>query len=668
MQPKRLTRLLFVTTIALVVGSMVARAQQPEEPPPADDTKAADADAGGNPFGEAAPQPAAPPAAAPKPEAAPDAKDKPKDAAADKAAQPEVKRLPETNPAVLAALEMPRTTPADHLQVIIWLIDLDRADRAKPILEELTKLQLNDAQKLELVDKFGSGSMLKLARSKELAPAGAAFAEACMAVASTAANDPQRIGSLIKQLADPSPEARLVAQHDLAAIGPKAAQAALEAMAREADSARRQAIAAGVVALHPLGDEMLLAMLDTRDPALRAVVIQSLQRLQIPRVQPFVPATSSAAEQKLVTALSSYERGTPIFVPDHENYVEIWQWNDATKQLSSARLPADEARIIWMSKLARALSNLRPDNPDYRRKALVLSWEAASFNPVTRNAPAQQLASVSPQQLNEILAEALQENHPHAAVTTINAIVQRRDRSVLITPDGKPSPLANALISPNRNVRFAALTAIMALDPSSPYPGSSRVPEALAWFADSSAERRALIAMPTNASAGDLAGLLATEKLTTEATNRGRDLIRMAREMPDVEAIFVDLEILTPGIRDVLYELRINATTGDIPIAILAADGRLEAAKRLAEEHTRMIAVPRLHSPETVANTVKQLAALSDRDLPPANVRTAQAAQAKAWLDKLESGARPFYVIRRTASLLTPTQTRSGAPPNTPPQ
>jgi hypothetical protein len=667
MQLKRLTPLLLVTTIALVVGNTIARAQQPEEPP-ADDAMPADADAGGNPFGEATPQPAAPPPAAAKPEAAPAAKDKPKDAAADKAAQPEVKQLPETNPAVLAALEMPRTTPADHLQVIIWLIDLDRADRAKPILEELSKLQLNDAQKLELVDKFGSGSMLKLARSKELAPSGAAFAEACMAVASMAANNPQRIDTLVKQLADPSPEGRLLAQHDLAAIGPKAAQAALEAMAHETDPGRRQAIAAGVVALHPLGDEMLLAMLDTRDPALRAVVIHSLQRLQIPRVQPFVPATGSAAEQKLVTALSSYERGTPIFVPDHDNHVEVWQWNDATKQLSSARLPADEARIIWLSKLARALSNLRPDNPHYRRKALVLSWEAASLNPATRNSPAQQLTGVGSQQLNEILAEALEENHPHAAVTTISAIVQRRDRSVLITPDGKPSPLTNALVSPNRNVRFAALMAIMALDPQSPYPGSSRVPEALAWFADSSAERRALIAMPTNASSGDLAGLLAIEKLNAEATNRGRDLIRMARGIPDVEAIFVDLEILTPGIRDVLYELRTNATTGDVPIAILAADGRLEAAKRLAEEHTRTIAVPRLHSPETVANTVKQLAALADRDLPPANVRTAQAAQAKAWLDKLESGARPFYVIRRTASLWTPSQSRGAAPANTLPQ
>ena len=43
---------------------------------------------------------------------------------------------------------------------------------------------------------------------------------------------------------------------------------------------------------------------------------------------------------------------------------------------------------------------------------------------------------------------------------------------------------------PNRRVRFAALRAIMTLDPKSPYPGSSRVPEAFAWFAGGTGERR----------------------------------------------------------------------------------------------------------------------------------------------------------------------------------
>ena len=259
---------------------------------------------------------------------------------------------PETNPAVLSALEMPRKKPADYVQSILLLIDLGRPELAKPILADLAKLELTDAQRQELVDQFGAGSMLKLSHSKELAPEGATFADACMAVASAITNNPQRIATLIGQLSDPSPETRLLAQHDLAATGPKAATATLETFAKEPDRNRRAALAAGIAAMHPFVDGMLLAMLDTHDPVLRADVADLLRQLQVPQAQPLVTASDAAAEHEISTALSSYERGTPVFLTDQDNQVELWQWNDATKQLSSARVPAAEARIVWMSKLA----------------------------------------------------------------------------------------------------------------------------------------------------------------------------------------------------------------------------------------------------------------------------------------------------------------------------
>jgi hypothetical protein len=560
---------------------------------------------------------------------------------------------PEKNPAVLSALEMPRKKPADYLQAVLWLIDLGRPELAKPILADLAKLELTDAQRQELVDQFGSGSMLKLSHSKELAPEGAAFAEACMAIASAITNNPQRITTLIQQLSDPSPEARLLAQHDLAATGPKAAAATLETFAKEPDRNRRAALAAGIVAMHPLVDGMLLAMLDTHDTVVRADVADLLRQLQVPQAQPLVTPAASGTEREILRALSSYERGTPVFVPDPDNQVELWQWNDATKQLSSVRVPAAEARIIWMSKLARTLTQLQPQNPEYQRRALVLAWEAEASNQIPRNWPVNPkfISQAGPHFLEDVLTESLKNNYPHAAISAINAIAQHPDSGLLMTPDGKPSQLASALASPNRNVRFAALTTIMTLDPKSPYPGSSRVPEALAWFAGSGDERRALVAMPTHAAATDLAAQLASQKLIAEATNNGRDLIAMSRDTPDLEAILVDMDIISPHIREVLYELRINPTTGEVPIAILAAEGRLEAAKKLAEEHQRVIAVPRPHSDAVLTNIMKQLAAMADRDAVPANERMAQASQAKAWLAKLESGARPFYVLRRMARL-----------------
>ena len=148
----------------------------------------------------------------------------------------------ETNPAVRAALELPRESPADHFQAIVWLIDLGQPELAKPILEELAKLPLTDAQRAALVAEFGTRDMLLLSRTKELAPSGATFADACMAAAAAAANDPQRIATLVAQLTDLSPEVRQMAQSDLAATGQIGVTATLEALAKAAGAKRALAL------------------------------------------------------------------------------------------------------------------------------------------------------------------------------------------------------------------------------------------------------------------------------------------------------------------------------------------------------------------------------------------------------------------------------------------
>jgi CheY-like chemotaxis protein len=157
--------------------------------------------------------------------------------------------------------------------------------------------------------------------------------------------------------------------------------------------------------------------------------------------------------------------------------------------------------------------------------------------------------------------------------------------------------------------------------------------------------------MPTIAAASDLASQLSAHGIDAESTNRGGEAVSLARDTPELEAIFVDMDILLPNVREVVFQLRRNATTGDVPIALLAADGRFDAAQKLAAEHQRVIAVPRLHTAEALANAFNELAKLAAPDAVPAAERTGQAAQAHEWLAKLESGSRPFYVIRRTASL-----------------
>jgi CheY-like chemotaxis protein len=558
---------------------------------------------------------------------------------------------------VLAVLELPREEPADYFHAIIVLIELNRPELAKPILEEVVQLQLTDAQRAALVEQFGSRSMLLLARTKELGPAAVEFAEVSTTAAANAARDPQRLARLIQQVVGGSADERQLATNDLAAAGQAGVTATLEALAREIEPNRRAALSRAAVQMEPLVNGPLLAMLSTGDSRLRADVARILTHLGITQAAPFLAASSASAEQALVEAIENYSAGIPVFPPDEGNQVELWHWNDTTKKLVSARYPAEEAQVIWIARLARALASSQPHNREYQRQAWLYGAEAAGLIGSANVA----FAGASTQFINDILADALEHNFAHAAIAAANELGRRRDNDVLYTADGKPSPLAKAMENPNRRVQFAALTAIMAIDPPSPYPGSSHVTESLAHFAGSTGERRAVVAMPTNAAASDLAGMLAAHGVVAEATNRGRDAVDIALETSDLEMIFVDMDILVPSIRQVLYELRASGTTGQIPIAILAGDGQLEAAERLAEEHDRTIAVPRLHSKETVARTVAELSVLAGRDASTATERAAQARQAVKWIESLLSKNRSFYELEYTMPVIAASLYRADA-------
>ena len=491
-------------------------------------------------------------------------------------------------------------------------------------------------------------ALLKLARSKELAPAGAQFADACMAAANAAANDPQRIALLVAQLTDPSAEVRVAARNDLAAAGRTGIVATLEALCSERDPNRRTALANAAAELQPLVVGPLLAMLSTNDMALHAEVSALLVRLGVTQAAPLLPQSPATSEQALLDAIARYSAGTPPFALDEANRAEIWHWNDANQTLTAARYPADDARVIWMARLARALAQLQPENREYQRQAWLLGLEATGLV----SSIDVSLSGIDTSMLNDVLADALCDSYAHAAVAAADELARRRDLGVLFTADGHPSPLANALTHADRRVRFAGLRAILTLDPPSPFPGSSRVPEALSWFASGVGEHRAMVAMPTNLMATDVAGMLSAHGLEGEATNHGREAIDRARELADLEMIFVDMAIAMPDVRQVLYELRTSAETGQIPIALLAADGRLPAAQRLADEHERVIAISRPHTAEALGRIVEALNELTVRDAAAANEHATQAVQAMTWLAKLLASDRSFYDLHRTAPVV----------------
>lgn len=575
--------------------------------------------------------------------------------AAPPAAAPE-QFAPETNPAVLAALELPRTEPAHYLGAVIALVELKRPELAAPILKELVDSKPSDEQLADLVENFGSYRLLELTRNAALAPSAQEFTNAALAAAVKRASDPQRIAALIANLASPSATVRNAARYDLAAAGEPGVVAALEALARETDPQRRQAIAAAVVALDPLAVNPLLGMLATNDPALRRDVIRILKAMHVTLARPFVVGeiSSASSERLLDDAIGRMKQGMRAFATDQSDQVAVWRWDDAAKKLSVARYPIEEAQIIWAARLAIEYARLRPEERLAHCQALVLGLEADA---ITSGRPSPEvlalLNSADGDLLNLVLNAALKHNLSRAAVATAKTLGRRGDHSTLFALSPNPAPLAAALKHPDRRVRFTALSAIMALDPPAPFPGASLVPETLGYFATGAAERRAVVAVPVLGHATTLAGRLASVNIEAEPVGRGAPAVQLAQQSSDLEMVLVDMDIDGPGIRDVIYSLRAEPATGQIPIGLLATGDRLDAAHRLADQHQRVIAFPRPQSDDALANLVARLSEVDARNSITPQERAAMAGQALQWLGDLLARDHTFYDVHRQAPIVT---------------
>jgi CheY-like chemotaxis protein len=575
-------------------------------------------------------------------------------------APPAEKLAPESNPAVEAALELPRTKPSHYLSAVLTLADLKRPELAIPILQELMAIDLSDEQRAALVAEFGSHRMLQLSQNQALAPAGQEFAEACMASAAVLARDPNRIAELIQQLYDPNAGVRMGAMNDLASAGRDGVVSVLEAMAAEQNPQRRTALGATVAQMDAGAVGPLLGMLWTNDSALRAEVVRLLQVLNVNMALPLIadqsPVSTASAEKMLDDAICRYERGTQVFVPDANGEVELWQWDDATKKLSTAKYPADEAKIIWSARLAMKLAELRPDSRDYQCQALALGLEAAALtggpnSPFSK--PLENLLATSDGRLlSAVLNESMKQNFARGAEAAADLIGRRGDVSAVTESMPNPSALVQALEYPNRRVRFAALRAIMALNPQSSFPGASRVPETLNYFTTSANERRAVVAMPGSDMATTLAGRLSHAGVDADAATNGGAAVRMSTRSADLELILVDMDIDSPGVRDVLYALRTNAATGHTPIGLLATSTRFNAAQNLAAEHHHVVAYPRPQNDDGLAQLVTQLRAISDRNADTPDERAQMAAQALDWYGALLSKNNSFYDLRRGAAVI----------------
>ncbi len=622
----------------------------------------------------AAAKPEKRPAAKPK---APAAKAEVKPAAPQPAAEMEM--APE-DPAVAAILETKPATPAECAIAAKTLADLGHPDLSKRFLKQVLDAKLNAQQLADLGEEFGKRVFLDMAGQTALRPEARQLADAVVAATAARHSDAQRIAGLITQLQDPSADKRMQALAGLqeaqaAAVGPLLAVLADPARTAEMANVRTVLAAMGRLAREPLG-----AVLQGADPKLMVQAILVLAEMGNPKaaIDLVGPCVSEKSDAEVRAAAAAALRQLTGHVPTRpqslwllrnearmyfdrrqpienvvDGRVELWQWDGQQRRLTArSGTPADAVQAT-AARFARQAYAVDPTDHETQLLYLATMLEAAAHargldRPLDEQDPA--LAAARPfgvRTTEEVLQYAMTHRHPAAAAATARLLGAMGKAAEVLQQGDRPAPLALALQDPDRRLRMAALEAIVRLQPSGPFAGSSYVPSALSFFVGSSGTRRVLVGGPSLDEARTLGGLLAAAGCQADVATTGKELLRLATTSPDYESVWIDVSISHPVIGTLLQELQRDGRTALLRAGLIARAGFLPQAEHVAELDPMAKAFSRPHDERAVREQVAELATLAAEEFVDFDARQRQAARALDLLVELSQSSTGLYDLRR---------------------
>ncbi len=591
-----------------------------------------------------------------------------------------VEAIAPENTAVAAILATNPSTPLECLRAAKNLADLGHADAAKGFIKNVLDAKLDEEQLAELGEAFGVAPLLEMTGHSALLPEAKQLADAVAPAVRAKLEAPARIEMLIAQLQDTEPQRRIEALAGLQQTGRAAINPLLAVLADPARTAEHENVRTVLAGMGRTARQALAAALDAADPKLQTQAILTLAELNdrkamLSLLMPCVSdksdadvrAAAAAALQKWTghvptrpeairllaeAANNCFAQRQPIEGVE-DGKVERWRWDaEAGQCLVETGSPADALRVL-AARYAKDAYALNPE--DRRLRLLYLTTmldEAAhasgldrpleSDNPIIKEA---KKFGVKP--LDEVLAFAIEQNHPAAAAAAARLLGEIGTADEVLYQGAERAPLARALRHPDRRLRMAALKAIVQLRPAAPYAGSSDVPLTLDYFAAGCGTRRALVAGANIEQSRDLAGVLAEAGLQTDTVASGKEAMRLATGSPDYECVWIDVSISRPQVGTVLHELRQDPRTALLPVGLAARSGCFDLAERLARTDplSRAFVWPR--DEQATGWQFEQLQAVAPDAFVDAAVRQQQAAEALDLLAELSRSSNKLYDLRR---------------------
>ena len=593
------------------------------------------------------------------------------------AAKPAPAPLKPRDPAVEAILATNPRTPVDWARAARIMADLDEFELAKGFLKKILGAKLDEKQLADLGDSLGSAVFTRMAARSELAPEAKSLSDAVLAAVNRQLQAPERITALVGQLRDPSEEVRSRAVAGLREAG---AAAVAPLVAVLADPKRKAEHAAARSALAQLGSDAarpLVGCLSSSDTALVVEVIEALAEsgerdatvwllapLASPKSDPAVRQAAQAAIERLVGQTPSRDEAAKILVErageyfdgrravrkDADDQVAIWRWDSAKKQSVATHYPADVAAVVIAARLAEDAVSISPNDEPIRQLWLLTVLEQAAYEngldkplDMAKGTPAARAAECGVDAIQRALDRAMATGHMPAATAAARILGRIGTAEKVLAGNAEPLPLARAVRSADRRLRFAALEAILSLQPARTFPGSSYVPEALAFFSAATGRRRAMVAGPITEDAMRIGGLLTELGYQADTAVTGREMLDRLVAAPDYELVLIDSRIQQPPISLLVQQLRHDARTAGLPVGVLGTADDSERARLAAREDRLTEAMTRPHDKQAVQWQVERLKSLAGRAAVSAEERRRQAAQTLRWIAELSAEPHPIY-------------------------
>ena len=565
----------------------------------------------------------------------------------------------------------PPVTPLELWDAIDYLVRTGQAPKAVPYIKTFLKDKPDDASLIKIRETYGYGSILRLQDFPSTQAGAAAIVQMVIEASRRVASDPERIKAAIGLLSASAQEQRIGVER-LRQVGADAVPAILGAL-KSADlkPEDRALIIRNLGKLDRSAIPALIPVLEAKDAALAADIARSLGRIGDPDAVPWLTIAAALKESPAAlrsAAAESIERITRLplgsqpkppamlLIDEARRYqtksvrfpgetVTVWSWNADDQNVVSQAVSQSEAEAILGGGLAKAAVALNPDS-DYAKSILLglnleKAIERAGFGGFSENDPAnayQDAIKSGPVLVGLVLKQAITDRKTDLATYAAKAYGEL----VKAEPATPIEPLVKALAAPGRRARFAAARAIVELEPSRPFAGSSRVVPVLAQFTTPGPLPRAVVIDGNLANGSQLVSFFKTLGFDPILATSGNDGFRAAVETADVELVSIEVSMVGDGWRlhDTIANLRNDARTVNLPIFLV---GPLKSQAVLQSLNERFPGLKMIVSPLTPESLKEQLEIAGGVTPLPAEERLALAKEAVSLLAKIaENSASPM--------------------------